>query len=105
MAKKPKIAFLGTGGTISYTGRNSLDVWEYMDFGTRLSVTEILSRFPEVEESADKQLLEVFAICSSPSIPHSQGISEVARIGEHFDVLAKPWNRLGDAPPFHPLEV
>ena len=36
MAKKPKIAFLGTGGTISYTGRNSLDVWEYMDFGTRL---------------------------------------------------------------------
>ena len=30
---KPKIAFIGTGGTISYTGRDSLDVWEYMDFG------------------------------------------------------------------------
>ena len=50
---KPKIAFLGTGGTISYTGRNSLDVWEYMDFGTRLNISEILSRFPEVEEAAD----------------------------------------------------
>ena len=65
MAKKPKIAFLGTGGTISYTGRNSLDVWEYMDFGTRLSVSEILSRFPEVKDSADIIPIDVRQVSSS----------------------------------------
>ena len=50
--RKPRIAFLGTGGTISYTGRNSLDVWEYMEFGTRMSVSKILERFPEVADAA-----------------------------------------------------
>ena len=69
MAKKPKIAFLGTGGTISYTGRNSLDVWEYMDFGTRLSVSEILSRFPEVEDSVDIIPIDVRQISSSGITP------------------------------------
>jgi len=66
---KPKIAFLGTGGTISYTGRNSLDVWEYMDFGTRLNISEILSRFPEVEEAADIVPINVRQVSSSGIVP------------------------------------
>ena len=84
MAKKPKIAFLGTGGTISYTGRNSLDVWEYMDFGTRLNVKEILSRFPEVEKSAEIIPIDVRQVSSSGIVPNdwlalASKINEIAR--------------------------
>jgi L-asparaginase len=51
--QKPRIAFIGTGGTISFEGRNSLDLSEYMDFGTQITVSEILSHFPEVGQTAD----------------------------------------------------
>ena len=66
---KPKIAFLGTGGTISYTGRDSLDVWEYMDYGTRLNISDILKRFPEVEEAADIIPFDVRQVSSSGILP------------------------------------
>ena len=77
MAKKPKIAFLGTGGTISYTGRNSLDVWEYMDFGTRLNVKEILSRFPEVEKSAEIIPIDVRQVSSSGIVPNDLSLIHI----------------------------
>lgn len=51
--QKPRIAFIGTGGTISFEGRNSLDLSEYMDFGTQITVSEILDHFPEVGQTAD----------------------------------------------------
>ena len=51
--QKPRIAFIGTGGTISFEGRNSLDLSEYMDFGTQITVSEILAHFPEVGQTAD----------------------------------------------------
>ena len=51
--QKPRIAFIGTGGTISFEGRNSLDLSEYMDFGTQINVSEILAHFPEVGRTAD----------------------------------------------------
>lgn len=66
---KPKIAFLGTGGTISYTGRDSLDVWEYMDYGTRLNISDILKRFPEVEDAADIIPIDVRQVSSSGILP------------------------------------
>lgn len=50
---KPRIAFIGTGGTISFEGRNSLDLSEYMDFGKQITVSEILAHFPEVGQTAD----------------------------------------------------
>ena len=62
---KPRIAFLGTGGTISYTGRNSLDVWEYMEFGSRLFISEILALFPEVSEVAEIIPFDVIQVSSS----------------------------------------
>ena len=87
---KPKIAFLGTGGTISYTGRNSLDVWEYMDFGTRLNISEILSRFPEVEEAADIVPINVRQVSSSGIVPDdwlalSKTIQEVYQSHDDID--------------------
>jgi len=51
--KKPRIAFIGTGGTISFEGRDSLDLWEYMDHGTQIGVSEILAHFPEVGNTVD----------------------------------------------------
>jgi len=67
--RKPCIAFLGTGGTISFTGRDSLDTWEYMDYGERQSVTEILARFPEVEENAEIVPFNVRQVSSSGIVP------------------------------------
>jgi L-asparaginase len=66
---KPRIAFLGTGGTISFTGRDSLDVWEYMDYGTRLAVSEILARFPEVADAAEIVPFDVRQVSSSGIVP------------------------------------
>src|SRR5260370_41311510 len=43
----PRIAVIGTGGTISSLGASSLDVLDYPDFGQKLSSQELLDRFPE----------------------------------------------------------
>ena len=67
--RKSRIAFLGTGGTISFTGRDSLDTWEYMDYGSRLPVTEILARFPEVSEAAEIVSFDVRQVSSSGIVP------------------------------------
>ena len=78
---KPKIAFLGTGGTISYTGRDSLDVWEYMDHGTRLNVFDILKKFPEVKEAADIIPIDVRQVSSSGIVP-DDWLALTAKINE-----------------------
>jgi L-asparaginase len=49
---KPRVALIGTGGTISSTGRDSLDVWEYMDHGGKLAPADLLARFPETAQAA-----------------------------------------------------
>ena len=49
----PRIAVIGTGGTISSLGASSLDVLEYPDFGQKLSCEALLERFPETRLVAD----------------------------------------------------
>jgi L-asparaginase len=49
----PRIAVIGTGGTISSLGASSLDVLDYPDFGRKLSCAELLDRFPETRLVAD----------------------------------------------------
>jgi L-asparaginase len=44
----PKIAVIGTGGTISSLGASSLDVLDYPDTGQKLAAEALLERFPEV---------------------------------------------------------
>lgn len=53
MSARPRVAVIGTGGTISLDGRHSLDLYEYMDFGTRREIDEIVGRFPELSEFAE----------------------------------------------------
>src|SRR5580765_3570393 len=47
MANLPRIAVLGTGGTISSLGASSMDVLDYPDFGQKLTCEALIDRFPE----------------------------------------------------------
>src|ERR1700730_15134002 len=49
----PRIAVIGTGGTISSLGSSSLDVLDYPDFGQKLSCEALLDRFTETRLVAD----------------------------------------------------
>ena len=50
---KVRVALIGTGGTISSIGRDSLDVWEYMDTGKKVGPDELLTRVPEMAQVAE----------------------------------------------------
>ena len=50
---KARVALIGTGGTISSIGRDSLDLWEYMDTARKAEPEELLQRFPEVAAAAE----------------------------------------------------
>ena len=50
---RPKVAFIGTGGTISSIGAGPLDVQDYGATGVRLHADEIVARFPELALVAD----------------------------------------------------
>src|SRR5215813_5084560 len=52
-ANLPRIAVIGTGGTISSLGASSLDVLDYPDFGQKLTCEALLERFPETHLVAD----------------------------------------------------
>lgn len=62
---KPRVAVIGAGGTISTEGRHSLDLVEYPDFGRKLEVGELLSRFGELRDSADLVPVPFRAVSSS----------------------------------------
>jgi L-asparaginase len=49
----PRIAVIGTGGTISSLGAGSLDVLDYPDFGQKLTSEALLERFPETRQVAE----------------------------------------------------
>jgi len=50
---KPKVAFIGTGGTIASLGVGPLDLQNYGATGTVMHADEILARFPETALVAD----------------------------------------------------
>src|SRR5437588_4028680 len=64
---KPRVAVIGTGGTIASIGKGPLDLLDYGANETMLHVDEIIARFPEVYEVAD--ILPVrFEAIPSPNI-------------------------------------
>ena len=52
-AARPKVAFIGTGGTIASLGAGRLDLHDYGATGQRMHAEEILARFPETAQVAD----------------------------------------------------
>lgn len=51
-ASLPKIALLGTGGTISGVGRDRLDLYEYGTSGRFMHVAELIANVPELARIA-----------------------------------------------------
>jgi L-asparaginase len=51
--KRPRVAFIGTGGTIASVGQDPLDTQDYGRTGIRLHADEILARFPELAAVAE----------------------------------------------------
>ncbi len=49
----PKVAFIGTGGTIASLGRHPFDIQDYGAAGTVMHAAEILARWPETAMVAD----------------------------------------------------
>jgi L-asparaginase len=49
----PRVAVIGTGGTISSLGAGPLDVLDYPDFGQKLTSEALLERFPETRLVAE----------------------------------------------------
>jgi L-asparaginase len=49
----PRIAVIGTGGTISSLGSSSMDVLDYPDFGRKLTSEALIDRFPETRLVAE----------------------------------------------------
>ncbi len=50
---KPKVAFIGTGGTIASLGRGPLDLMDYGAAGNVMHADELLARWPETALVAD----------------------------------------------------
>ena len=61
---KPRAAIIGSGGTISSTGRHSLDLFDYGAFEQLLPIDEVVARIQEVEMVCD---VVPFAFRSLPS--------------------------------------
>ena len=51
--QQPRVAVIGTGGTISSVGRDGLDIVRYVEIGKIYEVDELLKAFPETLEQAD----------------------------------------------------
>lgn len=69
MQKKPRVAVIGTGGSISTPGLNSLDLYEYADHSRTLEVDELLAMFPEVGQVGDVTPIRFRAVVSSDMRP------------------------------------
>lgn len=53
MSSKPKVAIIGTGGTISSVGKGPLDLIDYGSLGQVLDVNGVIARVPELALVAD----------------------------------------------------
>lgn len=65
MSKKPKVAVIGTGGTITSIGKGPLDLQEYTATGKMLEADELAGKFPEIKEYADIVPVRVKAVPST----------------------------------------
>lgn len=65
----PKILVIGTGGTISFDGRHSLDTYEYVEMGVRHGIAEVLGRFPETADAAEIVPVDFRTLSSSAVSP------------------------------------
>ncbi|MCH9672632.1 MAG: asparaginase [Gammaproteobacteria bacterium] len=78
---KPRIAVIGTGGTISSVGRHSLELAEYVNHKTIYTVDELLERIPEVDTVAEVVKVP-FAAIASTAIGPNEWVALAVKIEE-----------------------
>jgi L-asparaginase len=78
---KPKVAFIGTGGTLGSVGRGPLDVQDYGATGCVMHADEILARWPETSLVAEVIAVR-FSNIVSPSIGFAEWKALVALCGQ-----------------------
>ncbi len=76
---KPRVAVIGTGGTIASVGKGPLDILDYGANQTMLHVDEIIDRFPEIHQVAEVIPVRFEAI-PSPNVFFPEWKALVARI-------------------------
>jgi len=79
--KSRNVAVIGTGGTISYVGKHSLDLTEYADNDTIYEIDELLNAFPETLDQANVTPVR-FRALGSPKINPRDWIELAATIRE-----------------------
>jgi L-asparaginase len=80
---KPRVAVIGTGGTISSVGRHSLDLVAYVENKTMYEVDELLDAFPETWEQADVEAVRFRTLPST-----AVGPAEWLELNEKIHELA-----------------
>jgi L-asparaginase len=78
---KPKVAVIGTGGTIASIGKTPLDILDYGANKTMLEVDKILELFPEVHDVAEVVAVPYRAI-PSPQMGFAEWRELVLKIDE-----------------------
>ena len=78
---KPKVAVIGTGGTISSIGTSTFDILDYIASGVMLQADELVAKFPDVQDVADVIPVRFKAI-PSPNITFSDWKSLVLLIDQ-----------------------
>ncbi|OWU83492.1 asparaginase [Oceanicola sp. 22II-s10i] len=78
---KPKVAIIGTGGTIHSLGLGPFDILDYGAQKNMMAVTDLVEMFPEVKECADLILVPYKAV-PSPDIFFDDWKAIVAKMDE-----------------------
>lgn len=78
---KPKVAFIGTGGTMASLGIHPLELQDYGVHGTRMHASEIVAKFPEVHDVAEVIAVD-FRNLVSPNIYFPEWQALAARCSE-----------------------
>ena len=88
-ALRPKVAVIGTGGTIASMGKHSLELMSYIKHGEILNVEQLLARTPEVDEVAEVVQVPYSAL-ASPSIGPAEWLELLATVNalpqQHSDL-------------------
>src|SRR5262245_5552726 len=79
MSARPIVAAIGCGGTISSLGRDSLDVLDYPEVGTKLPIAEVVGRVAEIARFAEVVPVP-FRSVGSTAIGPSEWLELVATI-------------------------
>ncbi len=82
-----KVAIIGTGGTISSIGHGPLDLLDYAHTGNKMTIDQVVEKFPVVREAADLTLVPYKAV-GSPEIGPANWLDLVRAV--HDAVAAEP---------------